>query len=68
MEGVEDITQVVFADGVPWYWVVDPDARTIDALKLVGDDWNAAGRLAGSMALRLPPLPDLLLDPAAIWR
>ena len=54
--------------GVPWYWIVDPDARRIDALKLVGADWNAAGGLAGSMALRLPPLPDLLLDPAAIWR
>ena len=54
--------------GVPWYWIVDPDARTIDALKLVGADWDAAGRLAGSTASRLPPLPELLLDPAAIWR
>ena len=54
--------------GVPWYWLVDPDARTIEALKLVDAGWDAAGRLAGSGASRLPPLPELLLDPAAIWR
>ena len=54
--------------GVPWYWIVDPDARTIDALKLVGPAWEPGGRLAGSTAAALPPLPDLVLDPAAIWR
>jgi Uma2 family endonuclease len=54
--------------GVPWYWIVDPDARTIDALKLVGSIWEAFGRLAGSTPTALPPLPDLVLDPAAIWR
>ena len=54
--------------GVPWYWIVDPDARTIDALKLVGPAWEPAGRLAGSTVAALAPLPDLVLDPSAIWR
>ena len=54
--------------GVPWYWIVDPDARTIDALRLAGSSWELGGRLTGSIPTFLPPLPDLVLDPAAIWR
>lgn len=55
--------------GVPWYWIVDPASRTIDALRLsTGGDWEPAGRLAGEQPRALPPLPDLTLDPAVIWR
>jgi len=53
--------------GVSWYWIVDPDAREIEALRLVSRSWEPAGRLTGSASVSLPPLPDLALDPAAIW-
>ena len=54
--------------GVPWYWIVDRAARAIESLELVGGVWRVAGRLTGSGPAALPPLPDLALDPAAIWR
>jgi len=53
--------------GVEYYWIVDPDARTIDAFQLVGDAYEVCGRLTGTEHAVLPPFPDLLLDSAAIW-
>ena len=53
--------------GVEWYWIVDPDARTIDAYHLERDGYRLAGRLEGFVPVALPPFPDLVLDPAAIW-
>ena len=52
---------------VDWYWMVDGDALTIDAHRLEGDGYRLGARLEGTTARTLPPFPDLLLDPAAIW-
>ncbi len=52
---------------VPYYWIVDPERRTIEAFALSGEGYQPAGRLEGERAAGLPPFPDLQLDPAAVW-
>jgi Uma2 family endonuclease len=52
---------------VDWYWIVDGEARTIDAYRLARDGYQLAARLEGTLPRALPPFPDLPLDPAAIW-
>lgn len=53
--------------GVPWHWIVDPEARTIDAYRLVSGRYASAGRLIGGRPLALPPFDTLVLDPTSIW-
>jgi Uma2 family endonuclease len=52
---------------VPYYWIVDPPARTIEAHRLVRGAYQASGTLSGSATVSLPPFPDLVLDPREIW-
>lgn len=52
---------------VTWYWIVDPDARTIEAYRLEADAYRLDAKLEGWEPRALPPFPDLPLDPAAIW-
>jgi Uma2 family endonuclease len=53
--------------GVPYYWIVDPVARVIEAYTLGDSGYRLAARLAGDQPAALPPFGDLLLDPAALW-
>jgi Uma2 family endonuclease len=52
--------------GVPYYWIVDPVGRTVEAYTLVGAAYAAAGSVTNEPAA-LPPFPDLAIDPAAVW-
>jgi Uma2 family endonuclease len=52
--------------GVPYYWIVDPESRSIEAYALTGATYAPAGRVMGEPA-PLPPFTDLTIDPAAIW-
>ena len=52
---------------VPYYWIVDHDARSIEAYRLAEGTYQIAGRLAGSEAVSFPPFPDLALVPSSIW-
>ena len=52
---------------VPYYWIVDPPARTIEAYRFSGGQYEAAGALSGGAGVVLAPFPDLILDPGAIW-
>jgi Uma2 family endonuclease len=54
--------------GVSHYWVVDPDARLIETYRLASPTYEPGPRLDGPMPVALPPFPDLLLDPASVWR
>jgi Uma2 family endonuclease len=54
--------------GVRHYWIVDPDARVIETYHLAGNTYEPGPRLDGTAPAALPPFPDLLLDPAAVWR
>lgn len=52
---------------VPYYWIVDPPARTIEAHQLTNGAYRKAGTLSGTSGLSLPPFPDLMLDPREVW-
>ena len=51
---------------VPFYWIVDPPARTIEAHQLVHSSYQVAGTLSGAAASLLP-FADLVLDAREIW-
>ena len=53
--------------GVPFYWLVDPEGRAIEALVLGPEGYSLAVRASGDEPLALPPFPDLALVPAALW-
>ena len=59
--------QLYARHGVPYYWIVDPDARTIETHVLAGGGYQLAARLEGGEPAALAPFPDLVLDPAALW-
>ena len=52
--------------GVPYYWIVDPESRSIEAYALAGEEYARAGRVTSEPAV-LPPFSDLTVDPALIW-
>jgi Uma2 family endonuclease len=63
------VKQALYARyGVAYYWVVDPPARRVEAMRLSGGSYEALGVLDETAPAALPPLGELTLDPAAIWR
>jgi Uma2 family endonuclease len=52
---------------VPYYWIVDPPTKTIEAHQLTLGLYRDAGTLSGTTMVSLPPFPDLILDPREIW-
>jgi Uma2 family endonuclease len=53
--------------GVPSLWVVDPEARTIEAFVLEHGSYVVAARASGDEEVTLPPFPDLALRLAPLW-
>jgi Uma2 family endonuclease len=58
--------QIYARHGVPFYWIVDPEARVIDTYVLAESAYRTPQRFAGSL-VDLPPFSGLRLDPAVIW-
>ena len=59
--------QLYARHGVPHYWIVDADARRVEAYSLSGDAYRLSTALDGPRPAVLPPFPDLALDPASLW-
>jgi len=53
--------------GVPWYWIVDPEARIVEVLQLTEGIYHRIARVTGPDAVRLPPFPDLVLAVDTLW-
>jgi Uma2 family endonuclease len=63
------VKQALYARyGVPYYWIVSSEARTIQALRLVAGSYEVIGGLGETGPTALPPLDGLTLDPEAVWR
>jgi Uma2 family endonuclease len=52
---------------VPYYWIVDPDGRTIEAYQLAEGQYRPTGRIEGDSPAALAPFPDLTLAPETLW-
>jgi len=52
---------------VPHLWLVDPDARALEAFSLEGDRYVLAVSAAGRDAVDLPPFTGLGLVPESLW-
>ena len=53
--------------GVPYYWIVDPDARAIEVYELAEGGYRLVTLAAGDAPVSLPPFPDLALVPDSVW-
>ncbi|MNC93031.1 hypothetical protein D3C83_95720 [compost metagenome] len=55
--------------GIRFYWLVDPQLRTVEMHELTGDFGYARRLQAGGGSLReVPGCPGLALDLDAMWR
>ncbi len=53
--------------GVSCFWLVDPEARMIEALVLDAGTYTVAVRASGPRPIGLPPFPDLGLVVERLW-
>jgi Uma2 family endonuclease len=52
---------------VPFVWLVDPIARTLEVLRLEGNAWLVAGNHGGDEKIRAAPFEAVEIDLAALW-
>jgi Uma2 family endonuclease len=53
--------------GVPYLWLVDPLARTLETLALQDGRWTVIGLFKDRDRVRAAPFPDLHLELSALW-
>ena len=53
--------------GVPYLWLVDSDARALEAYALGAGGYRLAGLASGTEPIDLPPFTDLGLVPSSLW-
>ncbi|MEK7363605.1 MAG: Uma2 family endonuclease, partial [candidate division NC10 bacterium] len=59
--------QVYARHGVPYYWIVDPEARVVEAYVLSEGVYQLSARVAGSEPVSLPPFSALAFVLASLW-
>jgi len=59
--------QLYARHGIPWYWLVDPDAQTLEVYGLVAVNYVLRAQGTRDTSLRAEPLPDLTLPLASIF-
>lgn len=59
--------QLFARHGIPFYWIVDPDARAIEAYVLREGSYDLTVRAAGPGPFFLPPFTDLPIHPDSLW-
>jgi Uma2 family endonuclease len=53
--------------GVRFYWIVDPEARSIEAYRLTGGKYRLIGKGSHNDCVRLAPFPELVIHLDRIW-
>jgi len=53
--------------GVPWYWIVDPDGRSVEVYRLADGAYTLSARVGPDDPLSAEPLPDLVIPPSSLW-
>jgi len=59
--------QLYARHGISHYWIVDPEARTMEAYVLTESAFRAAARLSGADRGSLPPFPSLTIALSTLW-
>jgi Uma2 family endonuclease len=54
--------------GVKFYWIIDPELKTIEAWELRRKRYAPIGRGQGNTPIKLPPFPDLSIPLIRLWR
>jgi len=52
---------------VPWAWLIDPLARTLEVPRLEGGRWTILATHAGDEVVRAVPFEAIELELAALW-
>jgi Uma2 family endonuclease len=53
--------------GIPWYWLADPQERTLEVLELDGDTWRYHGAYTDGDVLALPPFDAAVLTMSELF-
>ena len=59
--------QLYARHGVPCVWVIDPDARSVEAYVLRSGAYVLQTQAVGHESLRAEPIPDLAISIATLW-
>jgi Uma2 family endonuclease len=54
-------------EGVPYAWLVDPIAQTLEALRLTAGGWTVVATHTGRDTARVEPFAEIDLELAALW-
>jgi Uma2 family endonuclease len=52
---------------VPYYWIIDPEAQTVEAYGLAEGGYTLLARVSGAGPVSLPPFRDLAFAPVSLW-
>jgi Uma2 family endonuclease len=63
----EDKFEQYATGGVPNYWLLDPEAKTIEAFVLRDGSYQPAGEGRDKDVVHLPPFPDLAIPLGELW-
>jgi Uma2 family endonuclease len=52
---------------VPFVWLIDPLARTLEVFRLVDDHWRVEESFSGDRAVRAAPFAEVELELSRLW-
>jgi hypothetical protein len=59
--------QIYAREGIPWMWMIDPAARTLEVLRPEDDRRSVFGVHARNEVVRVEPFTEIELDLATFW-